>query len=87
MSMHTTQHPVSTSEYWSIPQLDHSQLPSIQHHIDIKTKPIGALGQLEKIAKKLNLTRGYYSGNYTHLEINRPAIMIFAVDHVIAQTT
>jgi nicotinate-nucleotide--dimethylbenzimidazole phosphoribosyltransferase len=83
--MHTPQHPVFTSEYWNIPQLDQAQLPSIQHHIDIKTKPIGALGQLESIAKKLSLTQGYHSGNYQYIEINHPTIMIFAADHGIAQ--
>jgi nicotinate-nucleotide--dimethylbenzimidazole phosphoribosyltransferase len=83
--MHTPQHPVFTSEYWNIPQLDHAQLPDIQHHIDTKTKPIGALGQLESIAKKLSLTQGYHSGNYQYVEINHPTIMIFAADHGIAQ--
>jgi nicotinate-nucleotide--dimethylbenzimidazole phosphoribosyltransferase len=83
--MHTPRHPVFTSKYWNIPQLDQAQLPSIQHHIDIKTKPIGALGQLESIAKRLSLTQGYHSGNYQHIEINHPSIMIFAADHGIAQ--
>jgi nicotinate-nucleotide--dimethylbenzimidazole phosphoribosyltransferase len=83
--MHTPQHPVFTSEYWNIPQLDHAQLPDIQHHIDTKTKPIGALGQLESIAKKLSLTQGYHSGNYQYIEINHPTIMIFAADHGIVQ--
>jgi nicotinate-nucleotide--dimethylbenzimidazole phosphoribosyltransferase len=83
--MHTSQHPVFTSEYWHIPQLDQAKLPDIQHHIDTKTKPIGALGQLESIAKKLSLTQGYHSGNYQYIEINHPTIMIFAADHGIAQ--
>jgi nicotinate-nucleotide--dimethylbenzimidazole phosphoribosyltransferase len=83
--MHTPQHPVFTSEYWNIPQLDLAQLPDIQHHIDTKTKPIGALGQLESIAKRLSLTQGYHSGNYQYIEINHPTIMIFAADHGIAQ--
>jgi nicotinate-nucleotide--dimethylbenzimidazole phosphoribosyltransferase len=83
--MHTPQHPVFTSEYWHIPQLDLTKLTEIQHHIDTKTKPIGALGQLETIAKRLSLTQGYYSGNYQHIEINHPTIMIFAADHGIAQ--
>jgi len=83
--MHTPQHPVFTSEYWSVPQLDQTQLPGIQHHIDTKTKPIGALGQLESIAKRLSLTQGSHSGNYQYIEINQPTIMIFAADHGIAQ--
>jgi nicotinate-nucleotide--dimethylbenzimidazole phosphoribosyltransferase len=83
--MHTPERPVFTAEYWNILQLDQSQLPEIQHRIDTKTKPIGALGQLESIAKKLSLTQGYHSGNYQHIEINHPTIMIFAADHGIAQ--
>jgi nicotinate-nucleotide--dimethylbenzimidazole phosphoribosyltransferase len=83
--MHTPERPVFTAEYWNILQLDQSQLPEIQHRIDSKTKPIGALGQLESIAKKLSLTQGYHSGNYQHIEINHPTIMIFAADHGIAQ--
>ena len=76
---------VFTADYWNIPQLDHTQLPQIQRHIDTKTKPIGALGQLETIAKSLSLTQGYHTGNYQHIEINHPAIMIFAADHGIAK--
>ena len=76
---------VFTADYWNIPQLDHTQLPEIQRHIDTKTKPIGALGQLETIAKSLSLTQGYHTGNYQHIEINHPAIMIFAADHGIAK--
>jgi nicotinate-nucleotide--dimethylbenzimidazole phosphoribosyltransferase len=78
---------VYTVEPWNIPQLDQAQLPEIQRHIDTKTKPIGALGQLESIATKLNLIQGYHSDNYQHLENKHPTIMMFAADHGIAQTT
>jgi nicotinate-nucleotide--dimethylbenzimidazole phosphoribosyltransferase len=74
-----------SADYWNIPHLDHAHLPHIQHHIDTKTKPIGALGQLETIAKKLSHIQGYHSGNYQQIEINHPTIMIFAADHGIAQ--
>jgi nicotinate-nucleotide--dimethylbenzimidazole phosphoribosyltransferase len=76
---------VFTTDYWNIPELDQAQLPDIQRRIDTKTKPIGALGQLEDIAKSLSLTQGYHSGNYQHIEINQPTIMIFAADHGIAK--
>ena len=83
--MQTHQLPVFTSKYWNIPQLDQAKLADIQVHIDTKTKPIGALGQLETIAKRLSLTQGYHSGNYQYIEIIHPTIMIFAADHGIAQ--
>jgi nicotinate-nucleotide--dimethylbenzimidazole phosphoribosyltransferase len=83
--MNTPVPPVFTAEYWHIPQLDQAQLPAIQGRIDTKTKPIGALGQLETIAKSLSLIQGYHSGNYQHIEINQPTIMIFAADHGIAK--
>jgi nicotinate-nucleotide--dimethylbenzimidazole phosphoribosyltransferase len=81
--MNTPEHSVFTAEYWNIPQLDQARLPEIQHYID--TKPIGALGQLETIAKMLSLTQGYHSANYQHIEINHPTIMIFAADHGMAR--
>lgn len=83
--MNTPNRSVFTAEHWNIPQLDQAQLPEIQRHIDTKTKPIGALGQLESIATKLSLIQGYHSGNYRHIEINYPTIMIFAADHGMAQ--
>lgn len=83
--MHTLQLPVFSSKYWNIPQLDQAKLADIQVHIDTKTKPIGALGQLESIAQRLSLIQGYHSGNYQHIKINHPTIMIFAADHGIAQ--
>jgi nicotinate-nucleotide--dimethylbenzimidazole phosphoribosyltransferase len=76
---------VFTADYWNIPQLDHSQLPDIQQRIDSKTKPLGALGQLETLAQQLSLIQGHHSGNYQHIEIKHPSIMIFAADHGIAK--
>lgn len=83
-NMNPTAPAVFTAEYWNIPQLDQAQLPDIQKRIDAKTKPLGALGQLESIAKSLSLTQGYLSGNYQHIQINQASIMIFAADHGIA---
>ena len=65
--MNTPVTPVCTAEYWSIPQRGQAQLPGIQEHIDTKTKPIGALGQLETLAKSLSLIQGGHSGNYQHI--------------------
>lgn len=75
---------VFTAEYWHIPQLDQDKLPSIQNRIDTKTKPLGALGQLETVAKHLSLIQGYHSGDYQQIHIHQPCIMIFAADHGIA---
>ena len=41
--------------HWSIPPLSREREPAIRHHIDQKTKPLGALGQLESLALQLAL--------------------------------
>lgn len=83
--MNTPAPAVFNADYWNIAQLDQSQLPAIQHHIDTKTKPLGALGQLETLAQQLCLIQGYHSGNYQHIQIDQPTVMIFAADHGIAR--
>ncbi|WP_158970549.1 nicotinate-nucleotide--dimethylbenzimidazole phosphoribosyltransferase [Paraglaciecola sp. L3A3] len=72
-------------EYWQIAQLDESLLTAIQHKIDNKTKPLGALGQLEDIAANLALVQSLQTGQLTEIQISRPSILIFAADHGIAQ--
>lgn len=83
--MQTPSPEVFTVDYWNIPLLDHSQQAYIQQRIDSKTKPLGALGQLETLAQQLSMTQGYHSGNYQQIEIKQPCIMIFAADHGIAK--
>jgi nicotinate-nucleotide--dimethylbenzimidazole phosphoribosyltransferase len=54
--------------------------PSIQHKIDNKTKPLGALGKLEALALQLSLIQ-----NSLNPRIDRKFLFVFAADHGIAE--
>ncbi|MEZ8632222.1 nicotinate-nucleotide--dimethylbenzimidazole phosphoribosyltransferase [Vibrio lentus] len=65
--------------------LDTQYSPSIQHRIDQKTKPVGALGLLEKVAHQLALIQSQgKEAAVEHIELNKPSIIIFAGDHGVA---
>lgn len=68
----------------NITAVDRSNESVIDNIINQKTKPIGALGLLEPLAKQLALVLS--GGNaMDKIKINRPVMLIFAGDHGIAQ--
>lgn len=65
-----------------IPPVDKSRQPEIQDNIDQKTKPPGALGLLESLARNIALVQNKVSEPLT---LNSPIVLAFAADHGIAK--
>jgi nicotinate-nucleotide--dimethylbenzimidazole phosphoribosyltransferase len=66
---------------FKIESIDRSDEQSIQNKIDQKTKPLGALGQLENLAKQLALV----IAKDDKILISQPTMLVFAGDHGIAE--
>ncbi len=57
---------------------DEKIAPAIRHAIDFKTKPVGALGQLEAVAHQVALVQ-----QTLRPELRAPHLLVFAADHGI----
>lgn len=55
-------------------------LPALRHAIDRKTKPLGALGQLEALALQIGWVQ-----QTLNPQLTRPSLTIFAADHGLAR--
>ncbi|HTJ11113.1 MAG TPA: nicotinate-nucleotide--dimethylbenzimidazole phosphoribosyltransferase [Dinghuibacter sp.] len=64
-----------------ITPIDNRLQESLRNKIDHKTKPLGALGQLEDLALQLGLIQQTLTPT-----VDRPALLVFAGDHGIAAT-
>lgn len=63
-----------------VPPLDRSLEDTLSRIIDAKTKPPGSLGMLETLARQTGMIQ-----QTTRPAIRRPAVIIFAADHGIAE--
>lgn len=68
-----------------MPQLEPCYSDAIWHQINQKTKPLGALGELEQLAHQLALVQSNRQGQHARtVNIDKPTVIVFAGDHGIA---
>ncbi len=65
---------------WTITPPDPALAAAIAHKIDTKTKPLGALGELESLARQIALVQQTLTP-----ALARPHVLVFAADHGIAR--
>lgn len=65
---------------FDVPALNDSLNERLQQKIDTKTKPLGALGQLEGLAYQIAKIQ-----NTLHPTLEKPTVVVFAGDHGIAR--
>ncbi|TPG58711.1 nicotinate-nucleotide--dimethylbenzimidazole phosphoribosyltransferase [Hymenobacter nivis] len=65
---------------WHIAAPDGTLAAAIERKIDTKTKPLGALGQLEALARQVALVQQTLTP-----QLRRPHVLVFAADHGIAR--
>ena len=70
---------------FAVDHVSHKFDDIIQHKIDQKTKPKGALGQLETLAKQIAQVQLSSDPKAKKLHITEPGLLVFAGDHGIAQ--
>ncbi|MDN4503081.1 nicotinate-nucleotide--dimethylbenzimidazole phosphoribosyltransferase [Alteromonadaceae bacterium BrNp21-10] len=73
------------SSSWVIPTLDKQCIATIDGRINSKTKPLGALGKLEDLARQLAQIQWQQNQPTDNIQIHQPCMLIFAGDHGIAR--